>query len=88
VNNNIQFLLSADEMPKVWYNLLADFPEQLPPPLHPGTHEPITPDLMFALFPEALVAQEMSSERTIEIRRKLRRLLALSAHSLAARRPS
>jgi tryptophan synthase beta chain len=75
--NNIQFLLSADEMPKSWYNLLADFPEQLPPPLHPGTGEPVTPDLMFALFPEALVAQEMSAERTIEIPQEVRDVYSL-----------
>jgi tryptophan synthase beta chain len=77
VSNNLQFLLSADEMPKLWYNLLADFPEQLPPPLHPGTGEPVTPDLMFALFPEALVAQEMSAERTIEIPQEVREVYSL-----------
>lgn len=77
MNNNIQFLLSADEMPKSWYNLLADFPEQLPPPLHPGTGEPVTPDLMFALFPEALVVQEMSAERTIEIPQEVRDVYSL-----------
>jgi tryptophan synthase beta chain len=64
-------------MPKSWYNLLADFPEQLPPPLHPGTGEPVTPDLMFALFPEALVAQEMSAERTIEIPQEVRDVYSL-----------
>ena len=77
MSNNIQFLLPADEMPKVWYNLLADFPEQLPPPLHPGTREPVTPDLMSPLFPDALVAQEMSSERTIEIPQEVRDVYSL-----------
>ena len=48
------------------------FPLHPPPPLHPGTREPVTPDLMFALFPEALVAQEMSSERTIDIPQEVR----------------
>ena len=56
MSDNVQFLLSADEMPKSWYNLLADFPEQLPPSLHPGTREPVTADLMLPLFPETLVA--------------------------------
>lgn len=64
-------------MPECWYNLLADFPEPLPPPLHPGTREPVTPDLMTALFPEALVAQEMSSERYIEIPEPVREVYSL-----------
>ena len=67
MSQKIQFLLRTEEMPTHWYNLLADFPEPLPPPLHPGTREPVTPDLMMALFPKSLVAQEMSSDRTIEI---------------------
>ena len=63
----IQFLLRAEEMPTHWYNLQADYPEPLPPPLHPGTKQPISPDMMAPLFPETLVAQEMSTERLIEI---------------------
>jgi tryptophan synthase beta chain len=73
----ITFPLRADETPTHWYNLLADFPEPLPPPLHPGTREPVTPDLMTALFPEALVAQEMSGERSIEIPQEVRDVYAL-----------
>ncbi len=73
----IQFLLGAGEMPTHWYNLLADFPEPLPPPLHPGTREPVTPDLMTAIFPENLVAQEMSAERAIEIPQEVQDVYAL-----------
>ena len=72
-----QFLLRAEEMPTHWYNLLADFPEPLPPPLHPGTKEPVTPDLMTAIFPENLVAQEMSAERHIEIPAEVREVYSL-----------
>jgi tryptophan synthase beta chain len=72
-----QFLLRAEEMPTHWYNLLADFPEPLPPPLHPGTKQPVTPDLMLALFPENLVAQEMSPERHIEIPQEVRDVYSL-----------
>lgn len=72
-----QFLLRAEEMPTHWYNLNADFPEPLPPPLHPGTREPVTPDLMLALFPESLVGQEMSPDRTIEIPEQVRDAYAL-----------
>ena len=73
----IQFLLRVEEMPTHWYNLNADFPEPLPPPLHPGTREPVTPDLMTAIFPENLVAQEMSAERMIEIPQEVRDVYAL-----------
>ena len=76
MSQQIQFLLRAAEMPTHWYNLLADFPEPLPPPLHPGTREPVTPDIMLALFPENLVAQEMSGERMIEIPQEVRDVYA------------
>ncbi|HVU34388.1 MAG TPA: TrpB-like pyridoxal phosphate-dependent enzyme [Opitutaceae bacterium] len=72
-----QFLLRAEELPTHWYNLMADFPEPLPPPLHPGTREPVTPDLMTAIFPENLVAQEMSAEREIEIPAEVREVYSL-----------
>ena len=77
MSKEIQFLLRAEEMPTHWYNLLPDFPEPLPPPLHPGTREPVTPDLMLALFPESLVAQEMSPDRTIEIPQEVRDVYSL-----------
>jgi tryptophan synthase beta chain len=73
----LQFLLSASDLPTHWYNLLADFPEPLPPPLHPGTRQPVTPDLMTAIFPENLVAQEMSAERHVEIPQDVRDVYAL-----------
>jgi tryptophan synthase beta chain len=77
MSKKIQFLLRAEEMPTHWYNLRADFPEPLPPPLHPGTREPVTPELMMALFPESLVAQEMSPDRTIEIPQEVRDVYSL-----------
>jgi tryptophan synthase beta chain len=73
----LQFLLPASGLPTHWYNLAADFPEPLPPPLHPGTREPVTPDLMTAIFPENLVAQEMSAERHVEIPQEVRDVYAL-----------
>ena len=77
MSKSLQFLLRAEEMPTHWYNLLADFPEPLPPPLHPGTKEPVTPDLMTAMFPENLVMQEMSPERHIEIPQEVRDVYSL-----------
>jgi tryptophan synthase beta chain len=71
------FPLSASDIPKQWYNLMADFPEPLPPPLHPGTKQPVTPDMMTAIFPENLVMQEMSPERYVEVPEPVRQIYAL-----------
>ncbi len=62
-----KILLDEREMPTQWYNVLADLTEPLPPPLHPGTHEPATAEDFAPLFPRALIEQEMSSERYIDI---------------------
>ncbi len=72
-----RFTLPQADIPSQWYNLLADFPEPLPPPLHPGTKQPVTPDLMTAIFPENLVMQEMSPERWIEVPEEVRDIYAL-----------
>jgi len=77
MNQPTSFLLSNADIPKQWYNLLADFPEPLPPPLHPGTKQPVTPDMMTAIFPENLVMQEMCGERWIEIPQPVREVYAL-----------
>jgi tryptophan synthase beta chain len=72
-----RFTLPQSSIPTRWYNLLADFPEPVPVPLHPGTRQPITPDDMYAIFPENIVAQEMSAERWIEIPEEVRDVYAL-----------
>jgi tryptophan synthase beta chain len=59
--------LPLDEIPSAWYNVLADLPQPLPPPLHPGTGQPLRPEDLAPIFPKALIEQEMSSERWIEI---------------------
>ena len=63
----VKFILSEKQMPTVWYNILADLPEPLPPVLHPGTGEPVTPDDLAPLFPMELIKQEVSTQRYIEI---------------------
>ncbi len=60
-------MLSEKEMPTVWYNILPDLPTELPPPLHPVTREPCTPDDLAPIFPMALIMQEVSTEPEIEI---------------------
>jgi len=62
-----KILLNENEMPTQWYNIVPDLPEPPPPPLHPGTHQPATAEDFSALFPQALIAQEMSQERYIDI---------------------
>lgn len=65
--DNRKFLLEEAKMPKAWYNICADLPVPLPPPLHPVTLEPAPPELLAPLFPMALLGQEMSTERYIPI---------------------
>ncbi len=59
--------LSEVDLPQRWYNLLADLPFPLDPPLNPATQEPLSPDALLPLFPKALVEQEVATEREIEI---------------------
>jgi tryptophan synthase beta chain len=71
-NVHIKYLLSEDEMPRVWYNILADVPRPPSPVLHPGTLQPIGPDDLAPLFPMSIILQEVSTERYIEIPEPIR----------------
>ena len=62
-----KILLSEKEMPRQWYNIVADMPNKPMPPLHPLTREPIGPDALAAVFPMELIKQEVSTERFIDI---------------------
>ena len=64
-------------VPTHWYNLAADLPEPCPPALHPGTQEPLGPDDLAPLFPMALIMQEVSTERYVEIPQTVREIYAL-----------
>lgn len=63
--------LNADsipiEIPRQWYNLIADLPIKPPPPLHPKTFEPVKPEDLSPLFPDELIKQEASGDRYIDI---------------------
>ena len=72
-----RFTLGQADIPKHWYNILADLPEPMPPPLHPGTKQPVGLADMTAIFPENIVMQEMSPEREIEIPGEVRDIYAL-----------
>ncbi len=67
MTESVKYLLDESQMPKSWYNLIADLPAPPPPVLHPGTLQPIGPDDLAPLFPMALIMQEVSTEREIEI---------------------
>ena len=81
-----RFTLPQSDIPTHWYNLLADFPEPLPPPLHPGTKQPIPPRALLAIFPENLVAAgDEPGALDRDPRTGARHLRALAAHAAAAR---
>ncbi|MGO9180583.1 MAG: TrpB-like pyridoxal phosphate-dependent enzyme [Candidatus Limnocylindrales bacterium] len=62
-----KFLLDETHIPRAWYNIVPDLPVPPPPVLHPGTRQPIGPADLAPLFPMALIQQEVSAERDIEI---------------------
>ncbi len=65
--DQVKVFLNEDEMPKQWYNIQADMPNPMKPPLHPGTGQPIGPDDLAPIFPMNLIEQEVSKERWITI---------------------
>ncbi|MEO8611255.1 MAG: TrpB-like pyridoxal phosphate-dependent enzyme [Chloroflexota bacterium] len=73
----IRFDLPQSEIPRAWYNIQADLPRPLPPVLHPGTKQPVGPADLAPLFPMALIMQEVSQERYIEIPEEVREIYKL-----------
>jgi tryptophan synthase beta chain len=59
--------LPQAKMPSAWYNVLADLPMPMDPYLHPGTRQPLGPDDLAPIFPMALIEQEVSTQRWIDI---------------------
>jgi len=64
--------LDMDEIPKRWYNIPADLPKILPPPLNPDTKTPVNLDGLKRIFIEECVKQEVSTERYIKIPEEIR----------------
>jgi tryptophan synthase beta chain len=77
MSQRTSFTLSQADIPTRWYNLNADFPEPLPPPLHPGTKQPMPPEALEAIFPRNLIEQEISAAPWIEIPEPVREIYAL-----------
>ncbi|MGQ9659133.1 MAG: TrpB-like pyridoxal phosphate-dependent enzyme [Thermochromatium sp.] len=67
MNDTVKYLLDEQHLPRFWYNINADLPQPLAPMLHPGTHQPITPEELEVIFPRGVIEQELSTEREIEI---------------------
>src|SRR6059036_3711205 len=74
---SVKYLLDEDQIPKSWYNILADLPVPLPPVIHPGTKQPIGPNDLAPLFPMDLILQEVSTEREIPIPEPVRDIYRL-----------
>jgi tryptophan synthase beta chain len=70
-----RFLLPQDRLPKAWYNIVADLPFEVPPLLHPVTREPTR--LPPPLFCDALIEQEETRERYVEIPEPVREVYRL-----------
>ena len=62
-----KILLTEDQIPTQWYNIIPDLPSPPPPPLHPGTMQPVGPDDLAPLFPMALIMQEVTSDSYVDI---------------------
>ena len=72
-----KFILDEDRIPRTWYNIAADLPVPPQPYLHPATLQPLGPDDLAPLFPMALIGQEVSADREIEIPEQVREAYTL-----------
>ena len=72
MSEQTKFLLDESRIPEAWYNIAPDLPVPQPPPLHPGTGNPLGPNDLAPLFPMALIMQEVSGDRFIEIPEEVR----------------
>lgn len=77
MSTQTRFLLNESDLPKFWYNVMADSPVPPQPVLHPVTKAPVTPDFLSVLFPMELILQEISTERFIEIPEPVREIYKL-----------
>jgi tryptophan synthase beta chain len=74
---NRKFTLSEDEIPEKWYNIMADMPNKPLPPLSPADGQPIGPEALTPLFPMALIEQEVSTEKWIDIPDEVRNIYTM-----------
>jgi len=67
MSDTVKYVLDESRIPKAWYNIMADLPVPPPAVLHPGTLQPVGPTTSRPLFPMALIQQEVTQEREVEI---------------------
>ena len=72
-----KYVMDEGRLPEAWYNIASDLPVPLPPVLHPGTFQPVGPDDLAPLFPMALIAQEVSTDRFIPIPKEVQEVLRI-----------
>jgi len=77
MSEQTRFTLNESDLPKFWYNVMADSPVAPNPVLRPDTLEPVTPDFLNVLFPMELIMQEVSTEQYIEIPEEVREIYKL-----------
>ena len=77
MSDQTRFMLNETDLPKNWYNVLADSPVPPAPVLNPMTKEPITPEFLSVLFPMEIIRQEVSTERYIQIPEEVREIYKL-----------
>ncbi|MFE3225410.1 TrpB-like pyridoxal phosphate-dependent enzyme [Nocardia sp. NPDC059228] len=67
MDERTKITLDESEIPRRWYNVIPDLPAPPPPPLHPGTGQPVGPEDLAPLFPMELIRQEVSGDRYLDI---------------------
>jgi tryptophan synthase beta chain len=72
-----KILLDEKDLPQQWYNVLADMPSPPVPPLNPQTRQPLRPEDLTPIFPMALIEQEVSTNRWIDIPEEVRGIYRL-----------
>ena len=77
MSRRVRYELDEKDLPKDWYNIVADLPTPPPPPLNPATGQPAGPEDLAPIFPMALIEQEVSDKRWIEIPKPVRNVLRM-----------
>ena len=77
MSERTKYILDEADLPTQWYSIIPDLPEPPPPPLHPGTREPVGPEDLAPLFPQALIAQEVTGDRYVDIPEEVREVYRL-----------
>src|SRR5438045_9628524 len=67
MDRQVKYVLQESDLPRQWYNIVPDLPAPPPPPLHPGTGQPVGPEDLAPLFPMELIRQEVATDPYLAI---------------------